>query len=40
MLSPRLRKGSGLVSSYVDIDRIRKVRAMIPVSQHKVKLSA
>jgi deaminated glutathione amidase len=32
-------EGPGLVSSYVDIDRIRKVRAMIPVSQHKVKLA-
>jgi nitrilase len=32
-------EGPGLVSSYVDVDRIRKVRAMIPVAQHKVKLA-
>lgn len=33
-------EGPGLVSSYVDIERIRKIRAMIPVAQHKVKLTA
>ena len=35
----RASEGPGLVSSYVDVDRIRKVRAMIPVAQHKVKLA-
>ncbi len=32
-------EGSGLVSTHVDLDRIRKVRAMIPVAQHRVKLA-
>ncbi len=32
-------EGPGLVSSYVDVERIRKIRAMIPVAQHKVKLA-
>ncbi|QGM45143.1 carbon-nitrogen hydrolase family protein [Methylocystis heyeri] len=32
-------EGPGLVSSHVDIDRIRKIRSMIPVAKHKVALS-
>jgi len=32
-------EGPGLVSTYIDLERIRKIRSMIPVSKHKVKLS-
>jgi nitrilase len=32
--------GPGLVSTHVDVDRIRKVRSMIPVAKHKVRLPA
>ncbi|HXY57896.1 MAG TPA: carbon-nitrogen hydrolase family protein [Methylocystis sp.] len=31
-------EGAGLVSSYVDLERVRKVRAMIPVAKHRVEL--
>ncbi|HYA79615.1 MAG TPA: carbon-nitrogen hydrolase family protein [Methylocystis sp.] len=31
-------EGAGLVSSHVDLERVRKVRAMIPVAKHKVRL--
>jgi predicted amidohydrolase len=30
--------GPGLVSSHVDVERINKVRSMIPVAKHKVKM--
>lgn len=33
-------EGAGLVSTHVDVDRIRKVRSMIPVAKHKVELPA
>jgi len=33
-------EGPGLVSSHVDLERIRKIRSMIPVAKHKVKLPA
>ncbi|MFY9627373.1 MAG: carbon-nitrogen hydrolase family protein [Methylocystis sp.] len=33
-------EGPGLVSSHVDIERIRKIRSMIPVAKHKVNLTA
>ena len=32
-------EGPGLVSTHIDIERIRKIRSMIPVSKHRVKLS-
>ena len=32
-------EGPGLVSTHVDIDRIHKIRSMIPVAKHRVKLS-
>lgn len=31
--------GTGYVSARIDPDRVRKVRSMIPVAQHKVKLA-
>ena len=31
-------EGPGLVSTHIDIERIRKIRSMIPVSKHRVKL--
>ncbi|PWB83350.1 MAG: carbon-nitrogen hydrolase [Methylocystaceae bacterium] len=34
----RASDGVGLVSTRIDPERIRKVRAMIPVAQHRVKL--
>lgn len=35
----RASDGVGLVSARIDKERIRKVRAMIPVAEHKVKLT-
>lgn len=34
----RASDGVGLVSTHIDPERIRKVRSMIPVAKHKVKL--
>jgi deaminated glutathione amidase len=31
-------EGSGLVSGHIELERVRKVRAMIPVARHKVRL--
>ena len=36
----RASDGPGIVSTHIDADRIRKIRTMIPVAQHKVKLPA
>jgi predicted amidohydrolase len=33
-------EGPGIVSSHIDVERIKKVRSMIPVAKHKVKLPA
>ncbi|MBI1869251.1 MAG: carbon-nitrogen hydrolase family protein [Methylocystis sp.] len=33
-------EGVGLTSTHIDLERIRKVRSMIPVAKHKVKLPA
>jgi len=34
----RASEGPGLVSSHVELERVRKVRSMIPVAKHKVRI--